>query len=117
MNELDLNLLRIFDALIEQRSVTRTANRLGLTQSAISHALARLRQSIGDPLFVRVAGGLQPTARAIEIAPGIRQGLLQFRDALSPSLFDPATAKRRFARSEEHTSELPSLMRISSAAF
>src|SRR3546814_522476 len=48
-------------------------------------------------LFVRVAGGWQPTARAIEIAPGIRQGLLQFRDALSPSLFDPATAKRRFA--------------------
>src|SRR3546814_40276 len=97
MNELDLNLLRIFDTLIEQRSVTRTANRLGLTQSAISHALARLRQSVGDPLFVRVSGGLQPTARAIEIAPGIRQGLLQFRDALSPSLFDPATAKRRFA--------------------
>src|SRR3546814_14462232 len=94
MNELDLNLLRIFDTLIDQRSVTRTANRLGLTHSAISHALARLRQSIGDPLFVRVAGGLQPTARAIEIAPGIRQGLLQFRDALSPSLFDRSEERR-----------------------
>src|SRR3546814_21038095 len=84
--------------------------RLGLTQAAVSQALGRVRQSIGDPLFVRAPGGLQPTARAIEIAPGVRVGLSQLRTALSPSAFDPGTADRRFtiaagsyfcARSEE----------------
>ncbi len=96
MANIDLNLLRVFDALYELSSVTRAAERLGLTQSAISHALGRLRYAIGDPLFVRHAGGLQPTARAIEIAPGIREGLQQLRGALSPSPFDPATDSRRF---------------------
>ena len=96
MREIDLNLLRVFDALIELRSVTRAADRLGLTQSAISHALGRLRRTVDDPLFVRQPGGLQPTARALEIAPGVRQGLTQLRGALSPLPFDPATAVRRF---------------------
>ncbi len=96
MTKMDLNLLRVFDALYELSSVTRAAERLGLTQSAISHALGRLRQAIGDPLFVRHASGLQPTARAIEIAPGIREGLQQLRSALSPMPFDPATDSRRF---------------------
>ncbi|HWL47082.1 MAG TPA: LysR family transcriptional regulator, partial [Sphingomonadaceae bacterium] len=53
----DLNLLRVFDLLFEERSVSRTAQRLGLTQSAISHALGRLRDTVGDPLFTRSAGG------------------------------------------------------------
>ncbi len=96
MHDVDLNLLRVFDALIDLRSVTRAADRLGLTQSAISHALGRLRRSLNDPLFVRRPGGLQPTARALEIAPGIRQGLTQLRGALAPTPFDPATAVRRF---------------------
>lgn len=96
MREIDLNLLRVFDALIELRSVTKAADRLGLTQSAISHALGRLRQAVGDPLFVRQPAGLQPTARALEMAPGIRQGFAQLRGALSPLPFDPATAVRRF---------------------
>jgi len=64
MVDVDLNLLRVFDTLFEQRSVTRAAARLGLTQSAVSHALGRLRQALGDPLFVRGSAGLQPTARA-----------------------------------------------------
>ncbi|MET0240479.1 MAG: LysR family transcriptional regulator [Sphingobium sp.] len=97
MVDLDLNLLRVFDALHELRSVTRAAGRLGLTQSAISHALGRLRTALDDPLFHRSAGGLQPTARALEIAPGIREGLGQIRGALAPSLFDPAKAERQFA--------------------
>lgn len=96
MAELDLNLLRVFDALHELRSVTRAAARLGLTQSAISHALGRLRNAVGDPLFHRGPGGLQPTARAQEMAPGVREGLAQLRGALAPSLFDPATAERTF---------------------
>ena len=97
MSDIDLNLLRVFDTLFELGNVTKAGARLGLTQSAVSHALGRLRQSVGDPLFVRAPGGLQPTARAIEIAPGVREGLAQFRTALSPSAFDPTTAERRFA--------------------
>ncbi len=96
MTDIDLNLLRIFDTLHELRSVTRTASRLGLTQSAISHALGRLRNALGDPLFERAAGGLQPTARALEIAPGIHEGLAQLRGALASSAFDPAQAERHF---------------------
>ena len=96
MAELDLNLLRVFDVLMETGSVTRTATRLSLTQSAISHALSRLRYALRDPLFVRTPHGLQATTRAKQIAPGIRDALLQFRSALSPPQFKPAEAKRRF---------------------
>lgn len=96
MIDVDLNLLRVFDTLYELRSVTKAGVRLGLTQSAVSHALSRLRQAIDDPLFVRAPGGLQPTARAVEIAAGVREGLIQLRGALSPKEFDPATASRRF---------------------
>jgi len=96
MAEPDLNLLRVFDALIELGSVTRAASRLGVTQSAVSHALGRLRAAFDDPLFVRAPSGLQPTVRAREMAPAIREGLGMLRAALSPSLFDPATAHRRF---------------------
>lgn len=96
MPRIDLNLLRVFETLYEMRSVTRAAERLGLTQSAVSHALGRLRDTIGDPLFVRHSRGLQPTALANEIAPGVREGLEQLRGALSPAPFEPATAARRF---------------------
>ncbi|AYJ85024.1 LysR family transcriptional regulator (plasmid) [Sphingomonas paeninsulae] len=96
MIDIDLNLLRVFDTLMELRSVTRAADRLSLTQSAISHALGRLRMAIGDSLFVRGPGGLQPTARALEIAPGVREGLSRLREAMVPTSFDPAAADRRF---------------------
>ena len=93
---LDLNLLRVFDALIEERSVTRAGERLGLSQSAISHALNRLRYVLGDELFVRVSDGMRPTPRASEIAPRLREGLLQLQLALAPAEFDPAQTERRF---------------------
>ena len=96
MVNLDLNLLAIFDAVHELRSVTRAAERLGLTQSAVSHALRRLRDTVGDPLFVRTGGRLQPTARAIEMAPAVREGLARLRGAVAPARFDPASAVRRF---------------------
>jgi DNA-binding transcriptional LysR family regulator len=96
MAEIDLNLLKIFDALIELRSVTRVADRLGLTQSAVSHALGRLRRMLDDPLFVRGPRGLQPSARAEQIAPGIRLSLQQLRDALAPAEFAPSSAARSF---------------------
>ncbi len=96
MIPLDLNLLKVFDALYEARSVTRAAKRLGLTQSAISHALRRLRDSVGDPLFVRSGRSLQPTARASEMAPMVREGLGRLRAAVAPSGFDAHTARRTF---------------------
>ncbi|QJU60089.1 LysR family transcriptional regulator [Sphingomonas sp. AP4-R1] len=97
MPELDLNLLKIFDALMELRSVTRVADRLGLTQSAVSHALGRLRRMLDDQLFVRGPRGLQPSARAEQIAPGIRTSLRQLHDTLAPPDFAPATASHSFA--------------------
>ncbi len=95
-NSLDLNLLRVFDALIEERSVTRAGERLGLSQSAISHALNRLRYVLNDELFVRVSDGMRPTARASEIAPRLREGLLQIQLALAPREFIPCRTNRRF---------------------
>lgn len=96
MPDLDLNLLRVFDVLMELRSVTRAAERLHLTQSAVSHALGRLRRALSDPLFLRSPEGLQPTARAEEMAQSVRDGLLQLQGVFSPPLFDPAQATRRF---------------------
>jgi DNA-binding transcriptional LysR family regulator len=93
---IDLNLLRVFDALVEERSVTRAGERLGLTQSAISHALNRLRHVLHDELFVRGAEGMQPTVRASEIAPRLRHGLHQLQVAIAPAAFVPGETERRF---------------------
>jgi DNA-binding transcriptional LysR family regulator len=93
---LDLNLLRVFDALLQEGSVSRAGVRLGLSQSAVSHALNRLRQALGDELFRRGPAGMQPTARALEIGPAIHAALAQVQTALAPSRFDPAVTERRF---------------------
>jgi DNA-binding transcriptional LysR family regulator len=93
---LDLNLLRVFDALMEERNVTRAGARLRLTQSAISHALNRLRYMLEDDLFVRGADGMQPTARAAEIGPRLRQALHHMQLALAPRAFDARTTDRCF---------------------
>src|SRR5437588_9553013 len=106
-DHLDLNLLRVFEALIDERSATRAGARLGLTQSAISHALNRLRLILKDELFVRGPDGMRPTERAAEIAPGLRQGLLQLQLALTPSEFVPAGTTRRFTITcTEHSAAL-----------
>lgn len=94
---LDLNLLRVFDVLLEERSVTRAGVRLGLTQSAVSHALNRLRYMLNDELFVRGPAGMQPTPRAVEMGPQVHAALNQLQAALAPSDFDPATSEQRFA--------------------
>ena len=93
---LDLNLLRVFDALAEERSVTRAGERLGLTQSAVSHALNRLRYALEDELFLRGPDGMKPTPRASEIWPELRRGLLQLQHAVAPTEFDPSDAERVF---------------------
>src|SRR5579863_10059445 len=69
----DLNLLIVFDAVMQERSLTRAGRRLGLSQPATSHALARLRTMLGDELFVRTPEGMQPTPRAEQIAQPIRE--------------------------------------------
>jgi DNA-binding transcriptional LysR family regulator len=93
---LDLNLLRLFDVLLEERSVTRAGARLGLSQSAVSHALSRLRHSLGDELFLRGASGMSPTPKARELGPPIRAALTQLQAAITPQAFDPTTTDRRF---------------------
>jgi DNA-binding transcriptional LysR family regulator len=90
---LDLNLLKAFDALMDERSVTRAAARLALTQPAVSGMLVRLRDAFGDPLFVRASRGVVPTARAEALAPAVRQVLLEVETLLQPPRFDPAQAE------------------------
>ena len=96
-NRLDLNLLRVFDAILETRSVTIAASTLGLTQSAVSNQLARLRDAFDDPLFVRTTEGMVPTPRALAMAGPIRKSLIAIRLCLEEQLgFDPATSERTF---------------------
>jgi len=97
LTNLDLNLLRVFDVLLEERSVTRAGARLGLTPSAVSHALSRLRYHLGDELFQRDRLGMQPTRKALEIGPSLHAALGQLQSALTPADFDPAVSDRRFS--------------------
>ena len=93
----DLNLLPTFVALMEERSVTRAAERMGMTQPALSNALSRLRLMLQDQLFVRERYGIQPTPIALELAPLIAEALAQLDDAvLGQQAFDPAQAERLF---------------------
>ena len=94
--DLDLNLLVVFDAVMQDRSLTRAARRLGLSQPATSHALARLRTVLHDPLFVRAPDGMRPTPRAQQIAGQVREALRLLRITLEPERFDPAQSQRRF---------------------
>jgi LysR family transcriptional regulator, mexEF-oprN operon transcriptional activator len=94
----DLNLLVILHVLLEERSVTRTGERLGRTQSAISNALKRLRDHLDDPLLVRTPEGLSPTPRAAELAPLVAQIVQDAGACIArPGDFDAATAKAQFA--------------------
>ncbi len=93
----DLNLLVVFDAVAQERSVTRAGQRLGLTQPALSHALGRLRQALQDELFLRTPAGMEPTPRAQELIGPVRQALHGLRNALEASGdFVPAEARRSF---------------------
>lgn len=93
----DLNLLVVFDALLIEGHATRAAERVGLTQSAVSHALNRLRALFGDPLFVRSPRGMTATPAALEAAPHIRSILDQVESVLSRDRsFDPVTSTRQF---------------------
>lgn len=96
----DWNLLLAFEALLVERNVTRAARKLGLSQSATSHALARLRDSLGDALFTPTPRGMVPTRRALELEGPIRDAIGLVRRSLSPAPpFDARTTKRTFTLS------------------
>jgi DNA-binding transcriptional LysR family regulator len=93
----DLNLLRVFDALMRERSVTRAGAMIGLSQPAVSNALNRLRHALGDELFVRRGNDMVPTPRAENLAEQVRNALTQIEQGLyGDTRFDPASADRVF---------------------
>ena len=93
---LDLNLLRVFDEVMAERSLTKAAHNLALTQPAVSNAMRRLRETLGDDLLRRSGQGLEPTPRANALWPAVREALRQLQETLSPNPFDPATSTATF---------------------
>ena len=96
ITQLDLNLLKALDALLDECNVTRAASRLGVTQPAMSGMLTRLRENFGDPLFVRAKHGIVPTQRALELSAPLKQVISQIGALLQASDFDPLTANITF---------------------
>jgi DNA-binding transcriptional LysR family regulator len=96
LGAIDLNLLVVFDAVMQTRSVTLAGKRLGLSQPAMSHALARLRHMLKDDLFIRSPNGMVPTPRAEELGLPVRQALDALQQSLEPTRFDPSKATRNF---------------------
>jgi DNA-binding transcriptional LysR family regulator len=95
---IDLNLLKVFEAILAEGSVSRAAARLGLSQSATSHSLSRLREIVDDPLFERKGDGVRPTPKALELAGPILLSLQSLRTVLrkSEGVFDPRVERRTF---------------------
>ena len=93
---LDLNLLRVFDEVMAERSLTRAAHNLSLTQPAVSNALRRLRDALGDELVRRAGQGMEPTPHALALWPSVRQALRQLQTALVPQSFEPTQASSTF---------------------
>jgi len=96
IGRMDLNLLKVFDAVFEDRNLVLAGRRLNLTQSAVSHALGRLRELVGDDLFLRTGKGLAPTGRAIAMAPVLRDALRRIEATLGIERFAPGQSTRRF---------------------
>jgi len=112
---LDLNLLRVFDAVMTEQNLTRAANRLAMTQPAVSNALKRLRDSLGDELLIRTAHGVKPTPRAEALWPTVRQALTELEEAVAPTAFDVSKAQATFRMAMADATAalwLPALVRI-----
>lgn len=110
---IDLNLLVVFEALMDERHVGRAARRVGLSQPAFSNAIGRLRVRLNDPLFVRKSQGMVPTPRADQLAAPIRSALSQLRQTFeAPHVFDPSVSAHRFriALSDDVELRLASLL-------
>jgi DNA-binding transcriptional LysR family regulator len=93
---LDLNLLRVFDEVMAERNLTRAAHNLSMTQPAVSNALKRLRETLGDELVRRSGYGIEPTPVAQLLWPTVRDALQQLRDTLTPGQFEPQSADNAF---------------------
>ena len=103
IRSVDLNLLPVFEAVYEEKSLSRAAVRLAMTQSAISHALSRLRFVFRDELFVRQSRGVIPTPAADRVYPKVRDALASVRESVTDTrTFEPQTSERRFAVSIPH---------------
>lgn len=114
---IDLNLLLVFEALYETRSVSRAGTRLGLSQSATSHALSRLREACRDELFLRAPTGMTPTPVANRIFPEIHTALGSLRQSVEEARgFDPASSTRRFEIAIPHPLGPEFALRIRDAA-
>jgi DNA-binding transcriptional LysR family regulator len=97
LSRTDLNLLVLFETVMQERHVGRAAERLSLSPSAVSHGLGRLRRLLGDPVFLRTPKGVTPTARALDLAQPIAEVLAGARRVLATARpFDPATSARAF---------------------
>ncbi|WP_239024147.1 LysR family transcriptional regulator [Paraglaciecola marina] len=96
MRPQELNLLMVFDAIMTERSITRAANRLAMTQPAVSNAVSRMRAAWKDELFVKDGRNIQPTLHAQNLWNQVRDPLSSLTEAVDPKAFDPATAKRTF---------------------
>lgn len=94
--KLNLNLLRVLDAIFRERSLTLAGRQLGLTQPAVSHALSHLRGILGDELFIRSTSGMVPTQRCSEICVQVGEALRMLESSLSPETFDPKRTTRKF---------------------
>jgi DNA-binding transcriptional LysR family regulator len=107
LNNMDLNLLRVFQAISDEQSLTLAGERLHLSQPAVSYALRRLRAIFNDPLFIRTKTGMQPTPTALELAKPISRALQAVQDALSyGEQFTPATSTRTFSLSMTDAAEM-----------
>ena len=93
---LDLNLLKVFDVVMAERNLTRAADRLAMTQPAVSHALKRLREALGDELFVRQAFGMRPTLRAESLWPEVRTALARLQSLLAPGEYRAEAEEQTF---------------------
>lgn len=109
---LDLNLLVVLEALLDRRNVTQAAKQVGLSQSALSSALGRLRSAFADPLFLRSAKGMLPTPRSLELEPELRLAMAGVRRVLTPGGFDPSTASLTFRIATGDYSELLLIPRL-----
>src|SRR6059058_1035904 len=93
---LDLNLLRVFDQVMAERNLTRAAKKLSMTQPAVSNALNRLRDTLGDKLVTRSGYGVEPTPRALALWPSVSDALRQLEAALTPGHFVASKATTNF---------------------
>lgn len=107
IGRMDLNLLKVFEAVYEERNLILAGKRLHLTQSAVSHALRRLRELVGDELFIRMGKGMVPTGRAMAMAPTLLDSLRRIENTLGAAPFSPAQSTRRFViAANDHVTEV-----------